>query len=59
MTIELLGRSHTCECIALPEGAHALLGCVPMEMMGIEPDLRNRTVRLLPETGPDTYWLVY
>ena len=58
VTIEVLGRSFTSECIALPEGSSSLLGCVPLEMMGLEPDLANRTIRLLPETGDNTFWLV-
>lgn len=59
VTIEVLGRSSTFECLALPEGATALLGCLPLETMGLEPDLVRRTLRLLPEDGSETYWLVY
>ena len=58
VTIEVLGRASTFECIALPEGSTSLLGCVPLEMMGLEPDLANRTIRLLPESGDSTFWLV-
>ena len=33
-----------------------LLGAVPMEMLGMEPDLRTRNIRLLPE-GPERSYL--
>ena len=59
VTIDVLGRSYTSECIALREGATPLLGCLPLEAMGLEPDLAHRALRLLPETGDSTFWLVY
>ena len=40
------------ECVELPRGTPPLLGALPMEGMGIEPDLQNRRVRKLP-LGPD------
>lgn len=55
--IELEGRSGTFECIALPDGSTPLLGVVPLEMLGLEPDLQNQRLRLLPDTGRDTYML--
>jgi len=55
--IELEGRSGTFECIALPDGSTPLLGVVPMEMLGLEPDLQNQRLRVLPDTGRDTYML--
>ena len=39
-------------CVELPAGSPPLLGAIPMEGMGIEPDLQNRRVRKLP-LGPD------
>lgn len=53
--IELEGRSGTFECIALPDGSTPLLGVVPLEMLGLEPDLQNQRLRVLP--GRDTYML--
>ena len=55
--IELEGRSGTFECIALPDGITPLLGVVPLEMLGLEPDLQNQRLRVLPEAGRDTYML--
>ncbi len=36
------------EAVELPAGRAPLLGAIPMEILGIEPDLRNRRVRKLP-----------
>lgn len=58
-TLTIEGRSGTFECLALAEGSTALLGSIPMEMMGIEPDLSTRSVRLLPDQGSETYLLLY
>ncbi len=41
-------REATVECIELPAGMPALLGAIPMESLGIEPDLQNPRVRKLP-----------
>ena len=53
--VELLGRDTTGMCVELPVGSRPLLGAIPMESMGIETDLANRTLRLLPDSGPDGY----
>jgi hypothetical protein len=28
---------------------------IPLEMLGLEPDLQNQTLRVLPEQSVDTY----
>ena len=48
-------RKTVTECIELPLGMPALLGAIPMEGMGIEPDLQNRRVRKLPLGLDGTY----
>ncbi len=53
--ITLLGRTGTFECLELPAGTPPLIGVIPLEALGIEPDLRNQRLRLLPEHGSDTY----
>jgi clan AA aspartic protease len=47
--IELMGREGTFECIELPEGASPLLGVMPLEGLGIEPNLRDEVLELRPE----------
>lgn len=57
--ITLLGREGTFDCLELPAGTDALLGVIPLEAMGLEPDLRNQRLRVLPEEPGDTYYTVY
>jgi clan AA aspartic protease len=53
--IRLMGREGTFECLELPGGTNPLLGVLPLEMLGLEPDLMRQTLRVLPETTQDTY----
>ncbi|CDM94332.1 MAG: aspartyl protease family protein [Limnospira sp. PMC 1291.21] len=54
-SISLLGREGTFECLELPGGRDPLLGVLPLEALGIELDLTNQQLKLLPETSMDTY----
>ena len=54
-TIVLGGREGTFECLELPGGRDALLGVIPLEALGLEPDLRNQTLKVLPSESVDTY----
>ncbi len=54
-SVSLLGREGTFECLELPGGRRPLLGVIPLEAMGIEPDLSSQSLRLLPLTEQDTY----
>ncbi|MFS8120039.1 MAG: aspartyl protease [Microcoleus sp.] len=50
------GREGRFDCLELPEGVSAvLLGVIPMEELGLEPDLRNRRLRVLPMNSQQTY----
>ncbi len=53
--ISLLGREGTFECLELPAGSNALLGVIPMEALGIEVDLKNQRLILLPIGPTETY----
>ncbi len=53
--ISLLGREGTFECLELPGGTDPLLGVIPMEALGIEPDLQNQTLKVLPSQSQETY----
>lgn len=46
--VEFEDRRTQCECIELPAGMPALLGAIPMEGLGVEPDLQLRRPRKLP-----------
>ena len=50
------GREGRFDCLELPEGVSAvLLGVIPMEELGLEPDLKNRRLRILPMNNQQTY----
>jgi hypothetical protein len=53
--ISLCGREGTFECLELPGGRDALIGVIPLEALGLEPDLRHQTLRVLPSESVDTY----
>ena len=53
LTVE--GRTGTVDCLELPGGKHPLLGVFALEALGIELDLRNQRLRLLPDDNENTY----
>ena len=53
--ISLLGREGTFECLELPGGGASLLGVIPLEALGIELDLQNQQLKLLPISPNSTY----
>jgi len=53
--LEIEGREGTFDCLELPEGVDPLLGVIPQEQLGLEPDLQNQQLRLLPATPKDSY----
>lgn len=54
--VELAGRSVIVECLELPSGSAPLLGAIPMEGLGVEPDLQGRVLRVLPASGPHNHF---
>jgi clan AA aspartic protease len=54
-TICICGREGTFECLELPGGDDPLLGVIPLEMLGLEPDLKNQSLKILPTESADTY----
>lgn len=53
--ISLCDREGTFECLELPSGRNALLGVIPLEALGIELDLQNQKLKVLPISPTDTY----
>lgn len=53
--ISLCGREGTFECLELPGGRDALIGVIPLEALGLEPDLHNQNLKVLPSESVDTY----
>jgi predicted aspartyl protease len=58
LSLVVEGREGTFNCIELPAGSDPLLGLIPLEDLGLEPDLQNQRLRLLPMEGKDTYLTV-
>jgi hypothetical protein len=58
MSFTVEGREGIFNCIELPEGSDPLLGLIPLEDLGLEPDLVNQKLRVLPVEGKDTYLMV-
>ncbi|MFM2378605.1 MAG: hypothetical protein RLZZ143_1183 [Cyanobacteriota bacterium] len=54
-TLIIAGREGTFECWELPGGQNNLLGVIPLEALGLEPDLRSQKLRVLPTEYKDTY----
>lgn len=58
-TLDVLGRVGTFDCVQLPDDAEPLLGLLPLEGLGLEPDLQNERLRVLPDYGPQNFRFVY
>jgi hypothetical protein len=52
------GREGTYNCVELPAGEDPLVGLIPLEDLGLEPDLQNQQLRLLPTEGRNTYLMI-
>jgi predicted aspartyl protease len=57
VSLSVEGRSAPFECLELP-GDMPLLGVIPLETLGIELDLQQEKLVLLPERGPHTFHTV-
>lgn len=54
-SISICGREGTFECLELPGGSSPLIGVIPLELLGLEPDLKNQQLKVLPEDSSATY----
>ncbi|MEH2309449.1 aspartyl protease family protein [Nostoc sp.] len=52
-------RQGTFDCLELTEVPYALLGVTPMEVLGLESDLKNRKLRILPMNSERSYAKLY
>ncbi len=55
MELSIEERQGTFDCLELTEVPYALLGVTPMEILGLEPDLKNLRLRVLPMNSEQTY----
>jgi predicted aspartyl protease len=58
VSLTVAGREGTFNCVELPANEEPLLGLSPLEDLGLEPDLQNQRLRVLPLEGKDTYLTV-
>lgn len=56
--LEIEDRAGTFDVLELPAGSPALLGVVPLEILGFEPDLQAQRLRKLPMDETGSYLLV-
>ena len=56
LTVE--GREGRYDCVDLPARHKHLLNLIPLEDLGLEPDLQNQRLRHLPVKGKETYMTV-
>jgi len=54
-TLSVMGREGTVDVLELPEGIQPLLGVIPLEVLGLEPGVARRRLRLLPDGPTETY----
>lgn len=57
--VSLMGRVGVFQALELPGGENPLLGVIPMEELGIEPDLQKQELKVLPMEPGNTYYLAY
>ena len=53
--LSVAGREGRYDCWELPAGEDPLLGLIPLEALGLEPDLQNQRLKLLPNRGQQNY----
>ena len=58
VSLEVKGRIGRYNCVELPECSQPLLGFLPLEDLGLEPDLLHQQLRVLPKHGKESYVLL-
>jgi predicted aspartyl protease len=55
VNLAVAGREGRYDCVELPAGEEPLLGLIPLEDLGLEPDLKNQRLIVLPAEGRQSY----
>jgi predicted aspartyl protease len=55
VSLAIAGREGRYDCVELPAGEEPLLGLIPLEDLGLEPDLKNQRLNVLPAEGNQSY----
>lgn len=57
--VTVMGRTSSFDCVELPGGDQPLLGVIVLEALGLQPDIINHRLDLMPDSGPGGYILLY
>ncbi|MEG3938876.1 MULTISPECIES: aspartyl protease [unclassified Microcoleus] len=55
VSLALAGREGRYDCVELSAGQEPLIGLIPLEDLGLEPDLKNQRLIVLPNEGNQSY----
>lgn len=55
VTLAIAGREGRYDCVEIPAGQEPLIGLIPLEDLGLEPDLKNQRLNVLPAEGNQSY----
>ncbi|MCW6051458.1 aspartyl protease [Lyngbya sp. CCAP 1446/10] len=55
VSLAIAGREGRYDCVELPAGKEPLIGLIPLEDLGLEPDLKNQRLIVLPAEGNQSY----
>lgn len=55
VTLSVANREGRYDCVELPAGEEPLLGLIPLEDLGLQPDLEREILQVLPATGKQNY----
>lgn len=58
LELNVEGREGIYNCVELPVGQTPLLGLIPLEDLGLDPDLQNQKLKHLPTKGKETYMTI-
>jgi predicted aspartyl protease len=58
VSLAIAGRQGEFTCTELPGGEDPLLGLIPMEELGLQPDIIQQRLIVLPDRGNDTYHMI-
>lgn len=57
LSLAVEGGKGEFNCMELPGGEDSLLGLIPLESLGLQPDIINQRLIVLPDRGRNTYHL--
>jgi predicted aspartyl protease len=55
VSLAVAGREGRYDCVEIPAGEEPLIGLIPLEDLGLEPDLKNQRLIVLPAEGMQSY----